>query len=1317
MANLPKSNKICSGPFKVTWILYFLLGWTASVRGQNLVPNPSFETIAQCPIQLGSPNGGPLDAVPWIAYQSANNFHPCADPMYCGAPDNFKGHQVAFDGAAYAGGYFHAYANILTEFIYTMLLDTLEEDSCYKVSAWINLADDGCGCDKAGILLTPDVPTQFVGANPQINWGGEYLSDSINWTNVIGYHIGLGTERYITIGNFASHANTSGDKACWGPPASSYYYIDYVEVVELPIQQISVDLGGPVTACDSFVIDPGGDPDVVYNWSTGHQGHTLTVYTSGVYSVTASYACTTADGDIEVTILHPHQVNLGPDTFVLCEGDDYEINLDPDLGTYTWQDGSEDPDYTISAGGLYSVTLDDGCVLSSDTVEVTMMDIPLPFTLGQDTFLCPGESYDIVFDPSLGTFEWQDGSDDSFYTIDNDLTYALTISNMCGEQSDELNVESVDPPNVSLGPDTLFLCGGEVFDINLDPDVGMYIWQDGSQTEYYTFATTGLYSVTVTNACGTDMDNIFVYQQDVPVVELGASQTACPGDTLDLSTSPETGVYTWQDGSHGTSFEVTGSGTYTLTVTNACGTSTDTVEIQYASPITPPSLGPDLTLCPGQQAVLYAASPGAQYVWNDMSTADSLVVTGAGMYHVTASSACGSYSDTVMVSVSSEPPMLALPADFILCQGQMVTLDAGVSGVTYVWSDGSMMPQLQVSTPGTYSLTVSNTCGTSIDTVVIGAGDIAPSVALGADVSICAGDTLNLTPVFDHVDTWLWQDGSVLPTLEVTTPGEYHVEVTNGCGSAYDTINVGQLPGIPMLDLGADASVCPGQLVTFSIGLSGVSIEWSDGSTGPSLTVNGAATVYATISNSCGVSSDTAGVTLLPSPPQVDLGPDQTICPGETFVMDPGLTGVGYVWQDGSVNPTYQATVGGTYMVTVSTVCGSTSDTLTLMESTTGPMVDLGPDIEACEGETVTIRPSISGVQYLWQDGSIQPELTVNSSGAYSLMVSNLCGVDMDTVLVEFNPLPPPQDLGGDTSLCEGQSLVLHAVTGPGMAVSWQDQSQQPTFTVTTAGIYSVVVENQCGLTTDEVEVSYTYAPEPFDLGPDSVICRGELVVLSAPASPYMIRWSDGSAAPILTVHAAGVYSLDISNECGMVSDSVEVAVNQDVPLVQLQPEWLWCPGDQFTLHAEQSFAATYLWNTGATSSFITVNTPGVYTVEVKSACGEAGGSSEVLEKDDCLEGPVFYVPNVFSPDGNGINDVFSVYTDQPDQVISMQGKIFDRWGNLLFESAGQTFSWDGRFGEALMSPGVYVYVIKVMYTSASGQKEYVLTGDVTLIK
>ncbi len=1291
------------------------------LQGQNLAPNPSFEDFTNCPIGYGQ--GGPLPCTPWQSATAgtADYLHVCANPGTVGVPTNNFGFQNARTGQAYVGGYSRFVAFEYREYVMAPLVQPLVAGTNYYVAFYVSLADNTCGIETMGALFTPSPPVgagflPLTNYTPQIEYSTGFLSDKQEWMLVEGCFFAEGGEQYITIGNFHSDAETVVDPSCMPFVNSVYYYIDDVQVEAITTADIDFDLGGPVMACTSYEIE-SGITGVNYQWSTGATTSSITVQSSGLYYLTVSAGCDRGIDSIEVTIYDAPPVDLGPPLVLLCEGDTYTISLPPGDGTYTWQDGSTGPIYNITTGGIYQVTLDDGCGLTSDQIEINMVDIPPPFTLGADTVLCPGTEIEYFFEPSLGNFQWQDNSMSNSYIIVNPGVYALTISNMCGDRTDEIEIALLEWPEVELWPSVLELCDLETYVIQLDPNEGLYMWQDGSVQTSYVITEPGLYSVTVTNSCGSASDDMQVIYYDAPSFDLGPSLTACPGDTIVLAAPGVLGTYLWQDGSNAPTYTVTGPGNYSLIVSNLCGTGSDMIQINFEAPISAPDLGPDISSCATGQVVLYANSPGAQFLWQDMSTADSLLVTTSGTYYVEASNACASLSDTIVVQFNGNGPQLMLPAQLTLCQGQTLTIDAGIGGVTYLWNDGSQNDQLNISAPGTYSLTVTNICGMDTDTVLVADGGPAPMVDLGANVSICPGESILLTPTFDQVDNWQWPDGSTNDQFLVTTPGVVDVIVSNACGTAYDTITIGQLTPTPPLDLGNDTSLCPGETLLLTINIPAVDIEWFDGSTSPSILLNGPGVYTAMISNSCGTSSDMIEITSLPVPPALDLGADLPLCPGEILIINPGISGVTYLWHDGSTASQYSISTPGTVALTISTVCGSSSDAVVIFESTDGPQLDLGPDILACENESVILAPAISGVSFMWQDGSTLSTLTVSTSGTYSLTVSNSCGQDTDTVMVEISGTAPMPDLGLDTTLCDGEMLQLVSLADTETTIAWQDGTSTAVYTVTTAGTYILTENNRCGSAADTLIVGYMALPPAFNLGPDTTLCPGEILVLTAPVTTFDIRWQNGATAASLVADQAGTYSLTLSNDCGAVADELILTYDNRMPQVNLGNDISWCEGEVFTLNATQPFAATYTWNTGSTAPMITISLPGTFSVEVVTPCITVTDEVVMFDGNDCIRLNDIYIPNVFSPNGDNVNDVFTPFFGSDLSNMTMSGAIYDRWGNLVFASTSTSFSWDGRFNATYVMPGVYVYVIKMVYLERDVEREMVFTGDVTVIR
>nr|MDQ3017352.1 gliding motility-associated C-terminal domain-containing protein [Bacteroidota bacterium] len=1227
-------------------------------------------------------------------------------------------------GVGYAGIVLRAiYVTEYAEYLKAPLEQPLIGGKYYYVSFWVSLPNSRCATERIGAFFSVKPPpyvwgdaTPLDNLVPQVESGGTFLNDTTNWMLIEGCFRAEGGESYITIGNFHSHDDTPLDSLCTSSWNDAYYYIDDVYVAEVQPGGIDVELGDDFYTCYGDMLDPGLT-GVEYYWSTGSIEPTITVISSGMYYLTVYNGCEAGVDSVEVFITDIPPLNFMETQIDICPGEELIISLNPDWGSYLWNDGSTATLYTISSTGTYAVSLDDGCDITSDSIHVTVVQPPPPVLFAGDTILCTGSQIELFFEPSLGDFLWNNNSTSNSSVITQAGVYTVTITNLCGVGSGLLEVFEVPPLYISLGPDRDTLCSGSSIDFALDSVAGTYVWQDGSATEHYQITQGGLYSVTMTSVCGPSKDSVLVDMWDIPLFDLGDTLSPCPGQPLVLSYTGIDGNYLWQNGTINDSLTVLYSDTFWLTIQNPCGIYTDTVNVIYKGVLLPPDLGPDFNLCPGVQAILYSDTNADQYLWQDNTTADTLVINNLGLYHVTVSNGCYTYADTVVVGLENDPPVIVLPDQVRLCQGALALLDPGVSGVTYTWNDGTHNPTLTLSSPGQYSLTVTNACGMDVDTVDVIDGGDSPTIDLGADVFICPGDIFNIQPQFTDVDTWLWQDASTAGTLLITMAGTIDVIVSNACGSSYDTLEVKVLNPIPVLDLGPDEDLCPGESLLLTISNQGVNILWSDNSTGSFLNIDQAGFYYADISNACGSAADSIVITSFSAIPALDLGPDQPLCPGEIITLVPGIVDVNYTWQDGSTSQTFLVDHDQTVSLTITNECGTATDELIIFLSNTGPDVDLGADIVGCQGDTVNITSDISGLNYTWQDGSANDSFITSSSGTYYVDVTNSCGADSDTIIVDLDAGIPLVQLGGDTMLCDGNSLLLISDAAQGTTITWQDGSEQSQFLVTGSGLYSLTVSNHCGEDNDTIDVAFIATPVDVDLGRDTVLCPGETLLLTAPVTTDNIEWQDGTANSAYLIDAAGFYSLTIKNFCGTTADEIAVVIDDHFPVFPGENQFDLCTGETIMLDVTQSGDALYLWSTGETTSVLDIITPGVYSVTVFTLCQQASYEAEIVAATDCGAEVNFYVPNVISPNGDNINDLFSIEWSSRADIQSISGTIYDRWGNVVFSSIKIPFIWDGSFNGDNVVSGVYVYKVEVQYKTRRNEGRQTLTGSVTVIR
>jgi gliding motility-associated-like protein len=417
--------------------------------------------------------------------------------------------------------------------------------------------------------------------------------------------------------------------------------------------------------------------------------------------------------------------------------------------------------------------------------------------------------------------------------------------------------------------------------------------------------------------------------------------------------------------------------------------------------------------------------------------------------------------------------------DTTLCTGNNLLLDVTTAGSTYLWQDNSTNPTFNVTTPGTYFVEVTTSCGTIYDTIVVNFTNAAV-VNLGPDQSICTGNTLLLDATFPGA-TYTWQDASINPTYNVTTSGTYFVEVTNNCGTDYDTIAV-NIASNPVVDLGPDQSFCPGDTLVLDVTTAGATYLWNDNSTNPIYEVTASGIFWVEVDlNGC-TDIDSVNITLSTTV-SVNLGNDTSLCLPNSYLLNGTTPGATYLWQDNSINPTFNATTTGTYWIQVTNSCGVSGDTIDLTFNVT-PTVSLGNDSTLCAGATVNYDVTTAGATYQWQNNSTQSTFTVSTSGTYWVEVDIAGCTDADTVNIQYYNLNIAH-LGIDTTLCDGETIILDA-TSSNATYLWQDNSTNPTYTVTAPGDYGVLVLTPCGNFTDSVRIEYQncechlYIPNAF---------------------------------------------------------------------------------------------------------------------------------------------------------------------------------------------------------------------------------------------
>jgi gliding motility-associated-like protein len=440
------------------------------------------------------------------------------------------------------------------------------------------------------------------------------------------------------------------------------------------------------------------------------------------------------------------------------------------------------------------------------------------------------------------------------------------------------------------------------------------------------------------------------------------------------------------------------------------------------------------------------------------------------------------------------------------------------------------------------------------------------------------------------------------------------------------------------------------------------------------------------------------------NPESLFLNPDivdaACICNGSATLNDCEYNT--YLWSNGETTPSIGGLCPGDYFVTVydAATCSVIIDTVTI-----GLIPDLnvflGEDTTLCS-ESLLVDAQNPSSTYLWQDGSTNQVFNVNNSGTYSVVVSNGYCEDSDTINVNINYVDV--NLGADTLLCQGDILLLDAQNS-NASYSWQDGSSAQLYYVSTSGDYWVIVDKENCNDSDSIHVEISAIN--IELGSDIIICPDDYFLLDAYNIGSNYLWNTGYTGQVLEVTEPDVYSVTIINEYGCEdSDDISVQFSKNV---NLGSDLKFCEEDLIILDGGK--ADQYLWSNGNDDRYFTVDQPGVYYVTViYGACI----SQDTIEITGIPINSTLYVPNSFTPNGDGLNDLFAPVGEE---ITEFHLQIYSRWGEMVFESYDLEKRWNGSFnGEYLVQTGIYVYNL-VYSTECSGSEKYEKHGIVNVIR
>ena len=461
------------------------------------------------------------------------------------------------------------------------------------------------------------------------------------------------------------------------------------------------------------------------------------------------------------------------------------------------------------------------------------------------------------------------------------------------------------------------------------------------------------------------------------------------------------------------------------------------------------------------------------------------------------------------------------------------------------------------------------------------------------------------------------------------------------------------------------------------------------------------------------------------TPVNYNFGPDIYLCAnGDTTLTAPNVPGATYEWNDDSLTKasTLHVTKTGVYTVMINGCAVTDSIGVYFSQQ---PKVALGDDHVLCAGEILSLNASSQNANYIWKlNGVVLPNDTLGQApviapgGHYSVTVTVPgCGTFSDSVNITFSSLAaPPFSLGPDTLLCPKQVYTLTASVAGATAYNWSTGAHDSSIQITNPGVYwaFVTVNNQCEVV-DSAEVDYR-GDQNLNFH-DTAICKGTTLVLNADFGTGVYNWTanppqrndqNQTGQSTYYVYEPGEYKVVATVGTCVYTDSLHVSFNDSL-YADIGRDTLLCAGEEYILHANTN-ANIYTWQDGSTAAYYNVTTAGTYTLIAQNGCG-ADTVSVKIDTHHCE--CELILPNAFTPNGDGLNETFRPL--HPCNISNFTIRIFNRYGEPVFESADPTHGWDGTFRGTRAESGTYVWMAS--YTNIDSQQKAFKKGFVILIR
>lgn len=612
--------------------------------------------------------------------------------------------------------------------------------------------------------------------------------------------------------------------------------------------------------------------------------------------------------------------------------------------------------------------------------------------------------------------------------------------------------------------------------------------------------------------------------------------------------------------------------------------------------------------------------------------------------------------------------------DTLLCDS-IIFLETDL--VNPVWSSGQITNNIAVNKPGTYTVFGQRGCLNFSDTFYVKSLQT-PIDFLGNNKTLCIGETDTLI-LNKNV---LWFDSIESDRIIISNQKFLWATMNTKCGKIIDTITIEWVPK-PTAPLPLRDTIYCHNKLPFVLNIE--KAHWSNGNYEQLVVYKGGKYSY-NINEHCYMVQDSFFLSLLDEP--FKLSNDTILCLGDTLKLNCGDSLA--LWSDGTIGAIKNVFQSGNFSYKIINSCGTFVDEINVsFNKIIDTLINSNSyDTFICGDKNLNL---ITKYKFpVWSTGDTGKTLSVSSPGTYWVLSEQDCSLYIDTFYVHKNNFEE-DFLGPDLVKCKGTIDTIWSNN----VLCWFGIVKSKYYVITNQEIVWANIETSCGIMSDTLHINWVEVQEPPMLSTDTTFCVHEIPFkLSLPKA----NWSTGEYEDLIVVKS-GTYYYTITDECVHHSDSI--IINIDKPPTPLPLDTVLCEGEKLLLTSGNQ---NTIWSNGTRTDQLIVDKSGSYYFILENACGLFKSTIQVEFENSITYD---YIPNIFSPNGDQINDLFP----GNQFILPYSLKIYSRWGELLFESTNK--SWDGQFNGKQMQNGVYVFLLE---TTACRNKK-LIKGSITLVR